>query len=58
MLHLPALVLLKQASQVFGTLAQFGLVIRGTWRRDSGFGEFLSDFEPIDFESLGGRSDP
>lgn len=31
MLHLPALVLLKQASQVFGTLSQFGLVIRGLY---------------------------
>ncbi|HHV07422.1 MAG TPA: protein arginine kinase [Firmicutes bacterium] len=31
MLHLPALVLLKQASQVFGTLAQFGLVVRGLY---------------------------
>jgi protein arginine kinase len=31
MLHLPALVLSKQASQVFGTLSQFGLVIRGLY---------------------------
>lgn len=31
MLHLPALVLLKQASQVFGTLAQFGVVVRGLY---------------------------
>lgn len=31
MLHLPALVLLKQASQVFGTLSQFGVVVRGLY---------------------------
>lgn len=31
MLHLPALVLLKQASQVFATLAQFGVVVRGLY---------------------------
>ncbi|MGI6128761.1 MAG: protein arginine kinase [bacterium] len=31
MLHLPALTLLKQASQVFATLAQFGVVVRGLY---------------------------
>ena len=53
MLHLPALVLSKQANQVLGTLAQFGLVIRGLYGEERRRWELFPGFKSVDLKPVG-----